>query len=420
MKKLISLILSAVAAFTALSACVFADAETDELSRYLSESFESFSSEIDISSFNNKYGWNKSRALDVITAAYYSHPEFFFVKNEFLYAVYDDKVQSIRFEYVFRKEQLDSARKLLDSAAKEIVAGVTEDMDDVAKALYVHDYIILHCSYDNSTSKYSAYDCLIDRSCVCQGYTLAYEYILNNYLGIDCTAVYSNSENHIWNYVKIDGNWYHVDLTLDDMRDSYGGKSYDRYGSVLHENFLMSDKRCRDVSDLHRNWVVAGEYPSAADNGYDNAFWTDIRTQICFFNGNYYYTENNGKDDKGKRITDLCRFSPDTQKKTVLARLKCSWNVTRSSTGEMVPVYGTRSYMDVFSCPVYRNGKIYFNSNKSVYSYNISTKKLKKLYTLDKGEAEQIYGMVGIDGGLRISYRKDLTYDEKYIKLMLK
>ena len=76
--------------------------------------------------------------------------------------------------------------------------------------------------------------------------------------------------------------------------------------------------------------------------------------------------------------------------------------------------------MDIFSCPEYLNGKIYFNSNKSVYSYDISTRKVKNLFTLNKGEELQIYGMVQIDGKLRLAYRRDLSYAENYMKLAFK
>ncbi len=418
-KRLLSLF-SAVLAAVVLCCSSFAASDTDELSAYLAECFEQYSSDIDMTGFVNKYGWDKAKTVDKITKAYYSHPEFFFVKNEFLYSVYNDKVQSLQFEYVFKKKDLEAARKLLDAEASKIVEGITDDMSDIDKALYVHDHIILQCRYDTSKNNYSAYNCLVDKSCVCQGYTLAYEYILNNLLGIECTAVYSNSQNHIWNYVKIGDNWYHVDLTQDDILDSYGGKSYDRYGCVLHDNFLMSDTRCKESSDLHRNWIIAGDLPAASDTSFDNAFWTDVTGALCFNDGSYYYMSYDGKDSSGKRITTLCRYDLASRNTKKLTRLKCSWYVTRSNSSPEVSDYGSRVYTTSFSCPAFVNGKIYFNSNKSVYSYNIRTKKLKKIYTLNKSEDQQIFGLTAAEGGLRIAYRKDLTYGEKYIRLEIK
>ena len=40
------------------------------------------------------------------------------------------------------------------------------------------------------------------------------------------------SQNHIWNAVKIDGKWYHLDLTWDDPVTSDGS-------DVLEYNFFL-------------------------------------------------------------------------------------------------------------------------------------------------------------------------------------
>ena len=80
--------------------------------------------------------------------------------------------------------------------------------------------------------------------------------------------------------------------------------------------------------------------------------------------------------------------------------------------------YGTKIYSDIYSSIVLLDGKIYFNSNKSVYAYNLSTKAVKKVFTLDKGEEMQIFGMVRYGDKIRIAYRKDLTYKETYMRLV--
>ena len=64
------------------------------------------------------------------------------------------------------------------------------------------------------------------------------------------------------------------------------------------------------------------------------------------------------------------------------------------------------------------NGKLYFNSNKYVYSFDLSTKAAKKIFTLNKGDDMQIFGMVKYGDKIRIAYRKDLTYPETYMKLV--
>ncbi|MBO6303337.1 MAG: hypothetical protein J6N15_12960 [Ruminiclostridium sp.] len=420
MKKLISVIITLVTALLSFSVSVYADAATDEFGEYLSEKFENYvTSEIDISGYVRKNGWDMEETCDAIASVYYSHPEFFFVHNGYKYAVINDNITSIIFEYDIPKASLAEARECFDAAARKVVEGITDDMTDVDKALYVHDYLILNCRYDTAQKRYSAYNCLIEQLCVCQGYTLAYEYILNEYLGIPCSAAYSDDTNHIWNYVKIGNNWYHVDLTLDDLYDSYNGASYDRHGFVSHKNFLMSDTLCKSASDMHKNWKLCDKLPAAGDNSFDKAFWRNINSKINYADGKYYYISYGGKDG-GKNIVNVCRYDLSTQKNVTLARLKCVWYSRRGAGFAQAAAYGTRVYSDIFSSIEYMNGKLYFNSNKTVYSYNLSTKKLKTLYTLNKGEEMQLFGLAQADGKLRLVYRKDLTYPDNYLKLQFR
>ena len=64
--------------------------------------------------------------------------------------------------------------------------------------------------------------------------------------------------------------------------------------------------------------------------------------------------------------------------------------------------------------------KLYFNTNKSVYSFDPETGKTKKIYTLNKGEGKQIFGLVTVGNYVRLAYKDDLTYAEKYISLKMK
>ena len=85
--------------------------------------------------------------------------------------------------------------------------------------------LVHNLSYDSSISKeniYNIYGALVNRECVCEGYAKSYKFLLNK-AGIDCVIVIGKAtnsqgqtENHSWNYVELDGNWYAVDVTWDD------------------------------------------------------------------------------------------------------------------------------------------------------------------------------------------------------------
>ena len=71
-------------------------------------------------------------------------------------------------------------------------------MSDLEKAIVLHDYLAVNCEYDYENylankipdASYTAYGVLVNRTAVCQGYALAYKYLLNQ-TGIDCYMVSS-------------------------------------------------------------------------------------------------------------------------------------------------------------------------------------------------------------------------------------
>ena len=63
--------------------------------------------------------------------------------------------------------------------------------------------------------------------------------------------------------VKIDGQWYHVDVTWDDPVP-------DKPGRVSHENFLRSDDGIRSTG--HYGWT--SDY-TCTSTKYDKYLWKD-------------------------------------------------------------------------------------------------------------------------------------------------
>lgn len=417
MKKVITAVLSVILAVIMLCVPASADGITDDLALLIREASEKFEEYIDISAALERNHWKKEDIGTILTCAYLYMPELFYVKNSVTIYYGENGKCYASFGYTMTKEEAAAARIKLDAAAKKVTEGINPGMSDVEKALYVHDYLILNCKYDFTYKNYDAYDCLVSKSAVCQGYSLAYMYILKKYLGIDCSVVYSDSQSHAWNYVKIGNNWYHVDLTTDDASTVYKNISYDNLGFVMHENFLMSDKQCMKTSDSHRDWIVIGSYPAATDTKYDDAFWRASNSEMCFLGRKCYYSV---KETDGKtRYSDLYVYDFVTGKNSLLLKLKNKWYCVRSDDGTKTYEYGKnvylRCWMSVTSC----GGKIYFNSNRSVFSYDPVTKKYKKVYSLNK-KGQQIFGLYYTGTKIRVAYRADTTYPEKYVGLVFR
>lgn len=129
------------------------------------------------------------------------------------------------------------AQAQFDAAVTQALAQVDAGMDDVEKALALHDYLAVHCGYNWAVAAgnpeeapdtvYSAYGALVEGDAVCQGYALAYRLLLEE-AGIPSAML--TSANHMWNLVQLGGDWYHVDVTWDDPGAGYPG---DRQPSVF-------------------------------------------------------------------------------------------------------------------------------------------------------------------------------------------
>ncbi|MCI8380230.1 MAG: hypothetical protein HFI07_00340 [Lachnospiraceae bacterium] len=97
----------------------------------------------------------------------------------------------------------------------EEVAGtcLTQCATDFDKALWLNDWLVDNCSYDNTLSFCSAEGALARGEGTCEAYHRAYVMLLNK-AGIATGRITGNG--HVWTAVKLDGKWYQVDTTWND------------------------------------------------------------------------------------------------------------------------------------------------------------------------------------------------------------
>lgn len=117
---------------------------------------------------------------------------------------------------------LDTTRDIklrINDIIRLIPVGYTE----VEKVLFVYKYLGKRVKYDyiiagldnearNLCDKDSIYDVLFKNRGVCSGIATTFRVIMDE-LGIECYCI--DSRTHQWNIIKINGYWYHLDLTWD-------------------------------------------------------------------------------------------------------------------------------------------------------------------------------------------------------------
>lgn len=86
----------------------------------------------------------------------------------------------------------------------------------------------------------NVYGALVLKKAVCAGYASAFLYLMQQ-LGIECMYVRGNCSGegrHGWNIVKLEGDYYHVDVTWGDNSNTDPSKGSEGFG---YEYFCITD-----------------------------------------------------------------------------------------------------------------------------------------------------------------------------------
>lgn len=150
---------------------------------------------------------------------------------------------------------------ILDYKIDEIIKNkITDDMDAVNKIRIIHDYIVNNTKYDQNRSdknifeykSNNAYGVLIEGYGICSGYTDSMMLFLEK-LNIKSYKV--SSENHVWNKVFINNNWYNLDLTWDDPVNSDGSDSLEHTFFLVNDDEMLKNDKTEHTynEDVYKN-----------------------------------------------------------------------------------------------------------------------------------------------------------------------
>lgn len=116
--------------------------------------------------------------------------------------------------YLTTKEQEEYIENELKNVTKYLI---NEQMSDLEKVKVINDYIINRYEYDYTLKSISVYSGLTTSLAICQAYSMT-AYKMLTYAGIENRIVVGRIKDvpHSWNSVKIQGNWYNLDITNND------------------------------------------------------------------------------------------------------------------------------------------------------------------------------------------------------------
>lgn len=293
------------------------------------------------------YNISVSDIGNVYCGILYNNPKLYHVTTGFRYSYTTNTVISVL--PIYRETDasvIEETMDAIDAATEEIMFCLDENMTDFEKVMTVHDYMVLHYQYDYT---YSNYDITImtTKTGVCMGYALAFMHLMNE-LGIECLYVSSEAMNHAWNLVKLDGEWYHIDLTWDDPGTNYG--------QVSHKYALLSDYEIQNLEDPHHGYDLKGI--EADSDKYDKACWHEGVGAIVTIDESYYYVDGkNIVDQNGKIIYEDLDGGDN------------GWDIGG----------GYRLSGGTYAGLAEHNGILYFNTDEAVYSYDPENEKITKI-----------------------------------------
>ncbi len=181
------------------------------------------------------------------------HPEIFWFRHggTYYFDTATQIVNRIELTYCMTEAERNKRQEMINTAIQSFMASVTDNMSDYEAVLRIYESIIKLVDYDtiglerqkNTTSApdvpddlRSIYGVFVNKKAVCAGYAKAMQYLLN-LLGIEC--LYVVSDTHAWNIVKLEGDYYHMDVTWGDSSDTKKEKSQD---SISYDCFLITDE----------------------------------------------------------------------------------------------------------------------------------------------------------------------------------
>lgn len=158
--------------------------------------------------------------------------------------VYYDYGKYIELQVAMNYDMTAEQNAIVNGVVEEIAAAVPDGLTDAEKVKYVNDYLVKHTKYnlESEESPYTPYSILMNGEGVCEGYALSALLLLRE---LDVEVKYISGEAvpgglHAWNLVKLDGEWYHLDVTWNDpVPDQGDNVRYDYF--LLAENKIAKD-----------------------------------------------------------------------------------------------------------------------------------------------------------------------------------
>lgn len=229
-------------------------------------------SEENISVYNGKDPVSIEQAQIAVDAFLRDNHGYFWFEGTYSMSYNGETVLNVKPRYTMEGSQLDAAKAAVNEAVREAMSGIKAGMTQLEMELYLHDWLAGRVVYDTELTGEHIHDlfgALVFGKAVCDGYADAFGYLLR-LVGIQSYIAYGMSikpnsydaVSHAWNYVRINGKYYHTDVTWASQK-----------GEIYHTYFNVSDAKIQED-----HWIDESEYPLPVCSDMD-AFYFNGREE---------------------------------------------------------------------------------------------------------------------------------------------
>ena len=209
--------------------------------------------------FSDVMGITSDDYLAVYQQIYNDEINMFFIDPKIQYSIQSSTktVASAVLIYKHGTSEIARMESAIEEEVNRVLDGITADMSQYDIVKYFHDYICENVVYDDEADNCNnIYGALVNKRALCQGMAKAFSYLCGK-VGIETLTVTGDADGiaHMWNMVKIGGEWYHIDPTYDNAESP----TYGRY--VRYDYFCLDDDTIYSKRNIYDQTY---EYPKAS------------------------------------------------------------------------------------------------------------------------------------------------------------
>ena len=301
------------------------------------------------------YRFGESEFQRVIKAISFDCPELFYVNSDSFELFCDDYKTQIKMDFLASPDKIKEMKMEMEAVSAAAVAYTNDDQSEFEKSVILHDFLVKNCTHAGKIKSsleipetaHTAYGALINKLAFCDGYSAAYKILLNR-CGIECIIVEGKTdvEPHLWNLVKQNNVYYHVDCTWNDpdvdfISDIFFHGYFDVSDSEIVKTHVMYDYFDLPSCDSSENYYSLINAKVSSPEDFEQTAYIQLKNAVSrnqtYFEIYPIYT-NDESNYKDSLLNAIDRINSEFDS-SVLSRSFRTFDATSDGYAVSVQIY---------------------------------------------------------------------------------